>query len=65
MLNPLEARERNRTSLPTEILAIIVEELVSECSRSSKINFTSRWFLIPLLQVSKDWKMLCTKHMYR
>lgn len=65
MLNPLQARERNRTSLPTEILAIIVEELVSECAGSSQVKFTPLGLLIPLLQVLKGWIVLCTRHLYR
>lgn len=55
----------NCSSLPTEILADIIEEFVTKCVDSSQIRFTPRWYLLPLLQVSKQWNALCTKHMYQ
>lgn len=59
----------SNSSLPTETLAAIVEALVSEYTDTTPgilyKKFTPRWYLIPLLQVSKRWNAVGTKYLYR
>lgn len=60
-------------SLPTEIWTLIVESLISICSPTTRntfsladsVRYTPRWYLLPLLQVSKRWYGITLKRLYQ
>lgn len=56
-------------SLPTEILATIIEDVISEYAMTMPTNhriirFIPRWYLAPILRVSRQWNTVCAKYLY-
>lgn len=57
------------SSLPTEIWAIIIEDVKSEYVETRPkdpkyIRFIPQWYLTPLLRVSKQWYAGCVRYLY-
>lgn len=57
------------TSLPTEVLEMIIEDFICKYTEPMpkdlvKVKFIPRWYLTPLLRVSKRWYAVCAKYLY-
>lgn len=68
------ALSKNVPSLPTEIVTLIIESfiLIWSFTRSANtllfaetVRFTPRWYLLPLLRVSKLWHAITVKYLYQ
>lgn len=60
----------NGTSFPTEIFATIFEEFISAHTMRAHwieddISLTPRWYLTPVLRVSKKWYAIGVKYLYQ
>lgn len=56
--------------LPTETLEIIIEEVMSDYEDTRpkhpwQIKFIPRWYLLPILRVSKLWYAIGNKYLYQ
>lgn len=70
MATPALTMSRYDSSLPTEIWAIIIEDVKSEYVETRPkdpkyIRFIPQWYLTPLLRVSKQWYAGCVRYLYR
>lgn len=60
----------SNSSLPIEVLEIIIEDLISEykeedSSQLELVKLLPRWYLTPLLRVCKLWYMVAERFLYR
>lgn len=73
MCFPDSSAYANGPSLPTEILTLIIESFIllysftrrNNSSFAESVRFTPRWYLIPLLRVSKLWHAIAVKYLYQ